>query len=264
MEHSASQGERDFCKNAAEEVYPHTEVARTTYTQAKLAWSNVSCAQSLCWPSAGPELPPACPFHTKRQSCLLPKHLPHSTTAAIKPLLSAFFFQDAITPIALWLQNKVGGEKSQRELPHAANPQRMPSGIMLCLWLSEEDLAAECHAFRPSYLLIRITVIVWLFLSVQWTKTSIILTKCFRKLSLAFQRWLFPWNMLLFIMALNRICFPQTLEHKLRALSSSSIHPFYFIFYMHGGLYSSRQLCKIQWATYNTWFTEQEQAPRTQ
>lgn len=172
--------------------------------------------------------------HADRKLCY------QSITAAIKISALCFLFTGCNYSDCIATSEESEG-KSQRELPHAANPQRLPLGITLCLWLSAEELTAKCHAFQPSHLLLRITGIVWLFLSMQRTKTSIILTKCFRKLSLAFQRWLFLWNALLFI-DLNRIYFPQMPGHKLRALSGSSGHLFTL-------LYSSKELFKV-WRTF--------------
>lgn len=84
----------------------------------------------------------------------------------------------------------------------------------------------------------------------QWTKTSIILTKCFRKLSLAFKRWLFPWNMLLFIMALNRICFPPNAWTQVESSFIFWCSPILFFIHMVGCIHPSSSV-KYERSIYN-------------
>lgn len=62
LEHLTSKGEYYFCKNAAEEIYPSIEGARTTYVQEKNSQPNVSAAKILCQPSSEAEFLSASPF----------------------------------------------------------------------------------------------------------------------------------------------------------------------------------------------------------
>lgn len=135
LEHSTAQGEY-FCKNVAKEIYPSRGGARTTYMWGKISpelckwFTDLVLALHRAWIS------PCMPIPAQRyKACCYQRACPRAS-AAIKLLLSTFPFQDEITQITLWLQKKVRGERSQQEAPHAVNPQKTPSSVTLCLFIS--------------------------------------------------------------------------------------------------------------------------------
>lgn len=135
LEHSTSLGEH-FCKNAAKEIYPSREGARTTYMWGKMSPEHCKwcTAPVLALPRAG--FLPACPFpHTATEQVPL-QGSAQSITAAITLLLSISFSRMKLLRLQLWLQKKVRGERSQQELPHAVNPPKTPSAVTLCLFIS--------------------------------------------------------------------------------------------------------------------------------
>lgn len=77
--------------------------------------------------------------HTDRKLCY------QSITAAIKSLPCAFFLQDAITQIALWLQNKAE-EKANR----SCHTLRVLKG---CLWASHCAFSSPWRSSLPNAML---------------------------------------------------------------------------------------------------------------
>lgn len=97
----------------AEEIYPSIEGARTTYMQEKMSPEQCKwCTDLALAPSRG-RISPSVPIPTQRsKACCYQSACPRASLQP--PNCYSLLFQDAITQIALWFQNKVGGEMSTR------------------------------------------------------------------------------------------------------------------------------------------------------
>lgn len=66
LEHSTSQGECYFCKNAAKEIYPSTEGARTTYMREEISPEQCKWCADLVLALSRGGISPSVPIPTQR------------------------------------------------------------------------------------------------------------------------------------------------------------------------------------------------------
>lgn len=221
----------------------------------KLAQNNISSARTFCWPSTGPEFLPACPFPCKDTKHVAIKVMPQSTTAAIKLLLSIFLPQDEITQITLWLQKKVRGRKKSTGATTCCKSSKdtFISHTVPFPFLGGVSCWLPCFLSPPSYQDYYNHLIIP-FCAVEENISH--LTKCFRKLSFTFKRWLSAWNTYYSQCLWTESVFPKCLNTSWELCHLLVIS--HFIFWRHGGLHSSEHLCKIE-EIHTRWtqFTEQ-------
>lgn len=136
LEHSTSQGECYFRKSRAEEIYPITEGARTTYMRKKISPEPCKWCTDLVLALSWGWISPTVPIPTQRYKAR--SYQSACPRASLQPsnCYSLLCFSRMQLLRLHYGSRTKWGEKSQQELPHAVNPQKTPLSVMLCLFLS--------------------------------------------------------------------------------------------------------------------------------